>query len=81
LSEDLWNKLGPTGTKDYFLHLDAGENANYPDGVTDNTHFQAHGAIGVARLIVNDLTHRRLVPGGTFVRLKGPIPDSDVVWP
>src|SRR5689334_19666042 len=40
LSFDLWGKLGPEATKEYFLHLDPGESPNYPTGVADNTHFQ-----------------------------------------
>lgn len=48
LSLERWAELGPEGTKDYFLHLAPGEHPNYPNGVMDNTHFQAHGAIELA---------------------------------
>lgn len=82
LSLALWNKLGPEGTKDYFLHLAAGKNSNYPDGVADNTHFQAHGAIEVARLVANGLMSQGILPASDFLRLKtADLPDSLVVWP
>src|SRR3954470_12229062 len=74
LSFDLWGKLGPEATKDYFLHLAPGESPNYPDGVADNTHFQAHGAIEVARLVAQ---HGCTIPGRDFVALHDPsIPDD-----
>ncbi|WP_433382199.1 rhamnogalacturonan acetylesterase [Actinoplanes sp. CA-142083] len=79
LSFALWAKRGPEGTKDYFLHLAAGESPNYPDGVVDNTHFQAHGAIEVARLVaLNGST----IPGRDFEALgETSIPDDSLVWP
>ncbi|WP_436521205.1 rhamnogalacturonan acetylesterase [Actinoplanes sp. HUAS TT8] len=79
LSFDLWSKLGPEATKDYFLWLDAGLSPNYPDGVADNTHFQAHGAIEVARLVV---TQGCTIPGRDQRALHNPsIPDDVLVWP
>jgi lysophospholipase L1-like esterase len=81
-SRALWERLGPEGTKDVFLWLDPLENPNYPDGVEDNTHFQAHGAIEVARLIALDLQRRHLVPPGSLAGLRRPaIPDTAIVWP
>lgn len=79
LSFALWGSLGPEGTKDYFLWLDPGESPNYPDGVSDNTHFQAHGAIEVARLVVaNGCT----LPDRDQHALHDPdIPDDVLVWP
>jgi lysophospholipase L1-like esterase len=53
LSLALWEKLGPEATKDHFLWLGAAETPKYPDGVADDTHFQARGAIEVARLVVS----------------------------
>lgn len=81
-SRALWESLGPEGTKDVFLWLDPLENANYPDGVQDNTHFQAQGAIEVARLIALDLHRQNLLPPGSLVGLRRPlIPDTAIVWP
>ena len=77
-----WEALGPEGTKAEFLWLDPGANANYPDGVQDNTHFQAHGAIEVARLIGQALRRQRVMPADSLVRLYGTtIPDSAIIWP
>ncbi|GGN64646.1 hypothetical protein GCM10010112_25120 [Actinoplanes lobatus] len=79
LSFALWGELGPEATKDYFLWLDAGESPNYPDGVVDNTHFQAHGAIEVARLVVAASRH---IPGRDQRALcRTGIPDDALVWP
>jgi lysophospholipase L1-like esterase len=60
LSFALWSSLGPEVTKDYFLWLDAGESPKFPDGVSDDTHLQARGAIEVARLVVSA---GRMLPG------------------
>jgi lysophospholipase L1-like esterase len=82
LSLALWNKLGVEGTKSCFLFLAAGKSANYPDGVEDNTHFQAHGAIEVARLVATSLSSQAVLPAATFQRLTtASIPDSLIVWP
>ncbi|WP_212998690.1 rhamnogalacturonan acetylesterase [Winogradskya consettensis] len=79
LSFDLWSKLGPEPTKDYFLWLDPGESVNYPAGVADNTHFQAHGAIEVARLVA---AHARTLPGRDHAAIHDThIPDDVLVWP
>jgi len=77
----LWERLGPEGTKDCFLYQDPGENPNFPDGVVDNTHFQAHGAIEVARLVVRDLVALRVIPRRSTVHLGQSVPDSALEWP
>ncbi|GIE35735.1 hypothetical protein Ait01nite_087800 [Actinoplanes italicus] len=79
LSFDLWGRLGPEATKDHFLWLDAGESPNYPDGVQDNTHFQAHGAIEVARLVV---AAGHCLPGRDHRALRRTdLPDTLLTWP
>jgi pectinesterase len=62
-SLDLWTRLGEEATKNYFLWLDPGHD-NYPDGIEDNTHFQAKGAIGVARLVAKAAAGQHLMKGG-----------------
>jgi lysophospholipase L1-like esterase len=52
LSFRLWDSLGPEATKDYFLWLDPGVSPKFPTGISDDTHFQARGAIELARLVV-----------------------------
>jgi lysophospholipase L1-like esterase len=75
----LWSSLGPETTEAYFLWLDAGESPNYPGGVLDNTHFQAHGAIEVARLVASA---GWMLPGRDHRALHDPaIPDDRLAWP
>lgn len=79
LSFALWSKLGPEPTKEYFLWLPEGESPNYPAGVSDNTHFQAHGAIEVARLVAENAC---TLPGRDQNAIHNPnIPDDVLVWP
>lgn len=74
-----WSTLGPEATKAYFLWLNPGVSPNYPDGAADNTHFQAHGAIEVARLVASA---GRMLPGRDLRALLNPsIPDDVLVWP
>jgi lysophospholipase L1-like esterase len=80
-SMKLWNSAGVEGTKDFFLWLGPGESPNFPDGVVDNTHFQAHGAIEVARLVVQALVNQRILPRRAAVNLHRPVPDTALVWP
>jgi lysophospholipase L1-like esterase len=75
----LWGELGPEKTKDYFLWLDPGEWPNFPDGDQDNTHFQPHGAIELARIVVRA---GRTIAGHDECALRNPsIPDDVLVWP
>jgi lysophospholipase L1-like esterase len=45
------NSIGPDAAKRVFLHLSAGQYPAFPDGVTDNTHFQEYGADQMARIV------------------------------
>lgn len=79
LSFALWSRLGPEATKAYFLWLDPGVWPNFPNGDQDNTHFQPHGAIELARLVVGA---GRTIPGRDECALRDPsIPDDVLVWP
>jgi lysophospholipase L1-like esterase len=79
LSFALWSSLGPEATKGYFLWLADGASPNYPGGVSDNTHFQAHGAIEVARLVAKA---GWMLPGRDGRALRNPaIPGDLLVWP
>ena len=60
MSLALWDSLGPEATKDYFLWLGPGESPKFPDGISDDTHFQSTGAIELARLVVSAGT---MLPG------------------
>lgn len=54
-SQDLLVKQGPEKSKLLFLHLEPGQNPNYPDGITDNTHFSETGARMMAELVLQGL--------------------------
>ncbi|WP_440903419.1 GDSL-type esterase/lipase family protein [Catenovulum sp. SX2] len=55
-SWELVNSLGVEQASHYlFMQLDAGEYANYADGLNDFTHFQEAGALEMARIVVEEL--------------------------
>jgi lysophospholipase L1-like esterase len=60
LSERVIKECGVEGSKALFLHLKPNENANYPNGVTDNTHFTPLGAETMAALVVDELRTSRI---------------------
>ncbi|BAB07682.1 BH3963 [Halalkalibacterium halodurans C-125] len=51
LSREYYDEIGPEGTRSVFLHVDAGVYPAFPEGRADDTHFQAYGAIQIARLL------------------------------
>ncbi|MFC0559114.1 OmpL47-type beta-barrel domain-containing protein [Halalkalibacter alkalisediminis] len=51
LSREYYDEIGPEGTRSVFLHVDAGVYSAFPEGRTDDTHFQAYGATQIARLL------------------------------
>jgi lysophospholipase L1-like esterase len=52
-SIEYYNSVGVEETKDIFLWLDEGEYVNFPNGISDNTHFQEYGANEIAKIVVN----------------------------
>lgn len=81
-SRDLWQQLGPEGTKSHFLHTLPGQYPQYPDGVTDNTHFQAEGALAVAGLVAAGLAARQITPPGWFRSPHAPLDaTAGIYWP
>ncbi|QQQ79354.1 rhamnogalacturonan acetylesterase [Saccharothrix sp. 6-C] len=80
-STALWNRAGVEGTKEHFLHLAAGQHPDYPDGVQDNTHFQAFGAIEVARLVATSLRDQGVLPAAAFRQVTAPVPTGAITWP
>ncbi len=59
-SEKVLVKYGPEESRKLFLQLKAGEHANYPKGVDDNTHFSPAGADIMASLAVEGIREGRL---------------------
>jgi lysophospholipase L1-like esterase len=60
LSEAVIVKYGVEGSKKLFLQLKPGENANYPNGVEDNTHFSPVGAEEMAKAIVAQIKDSKI---------------------
>jgi lysophospholipase L1-like esterase len=54
-SQALYQKFGEEKSKLLFLQLVAGEHPNYPEGKTDNTHFNELGAREIAQLVLAEL--------------------------
>src|SRR4051794_14224062 len=51
----LVQQIGPDSSRTLWLHLDAGANPNYPNGVHDDTHFNPLGARTMAGLAIDAL--------------------------
>jgi lysophospholipase L1-like esterase len=54
-SMNLLQQFGPEKSKLLFLHLAPGEHPNYPEGKTDNTHFNELGARLIAQLVLAEI--------------------------
>ncbi|CAH1194938.1 Rhamnogalacturonan acetylesterase RhgT [Paenibacillus auburnensis] len=50
-SQQLYRTLSFEGSQHLFMHLPPGQHPNYPDGVTDDTHFSTEGAKRIAELV------------------------------
>ncbi|MDR4887176.1 rhamnogalacturonan acetylesterase [Fredinandcohnia sp. QZ13] len=50
-SKQLYESLGPEKCKDLFIWFEPGEHPNYPDGISDDTHFRVEGAYKFASII------------------------------
>ncbi|MEO8436216.1 MAG: rhamnogalacturonan acetylesterase [Pyrinomonadaceae bacterium] len=59
-SEIVLKQAGPDGSRKLFLQLAANENANYPQGIEDNTHFNPLGAERMAGLVVAGIKETKL---------------------
>lgn len=55
LSRQLYLTLGDELTAKLFVHIEKGENQDFPDGHDDKTHFNATGAVIIARLVAESL--------------------------
>jgi lysophospholipase L1-like esterase len=55
-----YNGVGVAATADVFMFLPAGQYPNFPNGVSDNTHFQEYGASQMARLVAQGIEENRL---------------------
>lgn len=53
-------KYGKEKSKELFLHCIPGECPNYPEGITDDTHFNDFGAIVMAEALAKALLHSEI---------------------
>jgi lysophospholipase L1-like esterase len=60
LSRDMITSMGDEKSKNLFLWLQPGESINYPDGNSDNTHFNRDGAIVMAKLVVQEIQRQKI---------------------
>ena len=58
LTEKLEESYGVEDSKKLHLHFEKGENAYFPDGITDDTHLSKLGANEVANLAVKELAKK-----------------------
>lgn len=54
-SKTLLSVMGAEKSKDLYLQLDPEENPNYPNGISDNTHFNEVGARKMAQIVWKEL--------------------------
>jgi lysophospholipase L1-like esterase len=59
-SEAVIIKYGAEGSRALFLQLKPGENANYPNGIEDNTHFNPKGASEMAALVIEGIKESKI---------------------
>ncbi|HEY0241257.1 MAG TPA: rhamnogalacturonan acetylesterase [Gemmatimonadaceae bacterium] len=72
-TSELLGLFGQTASAALFLQLPPGENANYPRGIQDNTHFSAFGARIVASLVVEGIREARLSVAAHFRKMEPPV--------
>ena len=70
---ELLGLFGQTASASLFLQLAPGENANYPKGIQDNTHFSPFGARIVASLVVEGIRETRLSVAAHFRKMEPPV--------
>ncbi len=59
-SSDVLSRYGESDSSKLFLQLKPGENANYPNGVIDNTHFSPLGAEEMAAKAVEGIKEKKI---------------------
>jgi lysophospholipase L1-like esterase len=60
MSRKLYQKYGSEDSKLLFLDIVPNQHPNYPNGVTDGTHFNEYGARLIAELVLNDIKAQKL---------------------
>lgn len=61
MSRQLYQKYGAEDSKLLFLDMAPNLHPNYPNGVTDGTHFNEYGARLIAELVLNSIKSQKLL--------------------
>lgn len=67
-SQALLRQMGPDQSRLLYLHLEPGENPNYPDGKVDDTHFNEFGARKMAQIVLASIREQKLGLAERIVR-------------
>jgi beta-xylosidase/lysophospholipase L1-like esterase len=73
------NQAGEENSKSFHMHIAPGVNRNFPDGLTDNTHYVEAGARKAASLFVEDIEWQN-IKGLTNLLKKNAQPYVSKVW-
>lgn len=76
-TDQLLRLFGEQASVSLFLQLPPGENANYPKGIQDNTHFSPFGARIVASLAVEGIREAGLGLVSAFRKMAPPVAAAD----
>ncbi|GHT62379.1 hypothetical protein AGMMS50239_15520 [Bacteroidia bacterium] len=79
LTRDWMNQAGEETSKSFHMHIAPGVNRNFPDGLTDNTHYVEAGARKAASFFVEDI-ERQNIKGLTSLLKKNVQPYVSQVW-
>jgi beta-xylosidase/lysophospholipase L1-like esterase len=79
LTRDWMNRVGDEASKAFYMHIPAGINRNFPDGLADNTHYVEAGARYAASLFVSDL-EKQNINGLTALLKQNVKPYVSQVW-
>lgn len=66
ITEKLVIGYGPQASTKLYLHLEPGQEANYPEGKTDNTHLCTFGANKISDLLIAELKNKNEVMNRIF---------------
>lgn len=81
LSMAMLTSFGPENSSLLFMHLLPGEHPNYPEGRTDDTHFNELGARKTAQLVLNEIRRQDLGLAGRIVKIISRSPSPQAAKP
>lgn len=62
------SEAGPEKSKDYYNYINAGQVSRFPDGRTDNTHWNYDGAFEVAKIFAKEISKDKAVGLKRYLR-------------